>query len=321
MINEIKKNVENLPSNVDHWIIAYSGGVDSCVLADVLYKIKPDNIKLSILHVNHGLGQKDAVNWAQQAKETAQKMNASFLTTDFNMDETETGLEEKARDLRYDFISKNVSKNSVVFMGHHKNDQAETFLFRLFRGTGIKGLTAIPMIREIGEGILYRPMLTVSRNQIVEYALANNIHWFEDDTNIDTNFSRNFIRHNVIPLLSSRWPKIVEQISAMTKKAQDSYDLSVEIANEDFEKISIKYKEDYNGIDCEKLYSLSFLRQKNVITHVFEKILNVSQESKNFNNTLEVLLSKTKNYSKVRKIELKEWTICNNGKYIWFVKK
>jgi tRNA(Ile)-lysidine synthase len=318
MIKEVEKNVKALPDNINHWIVAYSGGVDSCVLADILYKIKPSHIKLSILHVNHGLGQDDAVNWAKQAKDTAKKMNAEFLTTEFNMDETETGLEEKARDLRYSFIEKNVGKNSVVFMGHHKNDQTETFLFRLFRGTGIKGLTAIPMKREIGSGILFRPMLTISRKEIVEYANSNNIHWFEDDTNVDTQFSRNFIRHDVIPLLSSRWPKLIDQISSMTKKAQESYDLSVEIAEQDLNFISTKYKNYNDAIDCSKLHSLSELRQKNVISYIFDKKLGISQESKNFNNTLNVLLVKTNDYSKVRKLPLKNCTIFNNGKFIWF---
>lgn len=318
MIKEVEKNVKTLPENINHWIVAYSGGVDSCVLADILYKIKPSHIKLSILHVNHGLGQQDAVNWANQAKDTANKMNAEFLTTEFNMDETETGLEEKARDLRYSFIEKNVTNNSVVFMGHHKNDQVETFLFRLFRGTGIKGLMAIPMKREIGVGTLFRPMLTVSRKEIVEYAVKEKMNWFEDDTNIDIQFSRNFIRHNVIPLLSSRWPKLIDQISSMTKKAQDSYDLSVEIAEQDLEFISVKYKEKYEGIECSKLYSLSELRQKNVISYIFDKKLGISQESKNFSNTLNVLLSKTNDFSKVRKLPLKNCTIFNNGKFIWF---
>lgn len=321
VIKEIFRNIEELPETVDHWIIAYSGGVDSCVLTDILFKLKPEHIKLSLLHVNHGLGQEDATLWAKQALDTAKKINANFITTEFNMDETGTALEEKARNLRYDFMAKNVSKNSVIFFGHHKNDQAETFLFRLFRGTGIKGLCGIPRSRKIGEGILFRPMLNITREEIKNYAINNDIHWYEDDTNIDTFFSRNFIRHDIIPTIEKRWPKVVSQISSASNKAKEMYDLSIEIAEQDLEILSTSLPDGRNVISCEKLHLLSDLRKKNVLQYYFENILGVSQEAKNFDNSLSVLLIKTNDYSKVRKIILKNYILHTNGKWIWFVNK
>lgn len=318
MLQEVLKNIKTLPENVDHWIVSYSGGVDSCVLADILHKNKPEGVKLSILHVNHGI-QKESEYWFNQAKEKAKLMNAEFLSIDLKMNKDGTTLEEKARDLRYDFIAENVGKNSVVFMGHHKNDQAETVLFRIFRGTGIKGLKAIPIQREIGEGILFRPMLTVSRKDIVNYAVLNNITWVEDGSNTDTDMSRNFIRQELIPLISSRWPSLLNQLSLLASKAKDACDLNTEIAIEDFNKISFKYKNEHLGINYSLFENLSELRKKNVLSYIFEVKFGTTLESKNFENAITVLFSKQDNFSKVKQLKFKKFTVFYNGKNIWFI--
>lgn len=239
MLQEAIKNIQNVDKNKTRWVIAYSGGVDSCVLADLIFTNKPENVSLHLLHVNHGLGQKEAILWEDQARETAKMMNAEFITKRLNIDESGTGLEEKARNLRHGFIKENVDSNTVVFMGHHKNDQIETVLFRLFRGTGIKGMSGISLSRGIGEGELYRPLLSVTRQEIERYATSNGMSWFEDDTNIDQNFSRNFLRHNVIPLVKTRWSHVIENIVRFSEKADESYRLNMEIAEEDYQNLSL----------------------------------------------------------------------------------
>lgn len=316
IVDKIKKSIKQLPKS-SCWIIAYSGGVDSCVLTNILAKLKPENIKLKLIHVNHGLGQKEAIDWVKQAKDTAKIIGAEFITTEFNMDETENGLEEKARKLRHGFIESQTNEGDLVFMGHHKNDQSETILFRLCRGTGIKGLSGIPFMRDMGKGKLCRPMLDVSRKEILDYAISNNIHWFEDDTNIDLSFSRNFFRHKVIPLLETRWGNLIDQIKRLSEKANEMQKLNNEIALMDLNFIKVIDETKQLKIDCERLYSLSILRQNNVISYIIEEYLNLPQESKNFKNTLMVLLTPNKNYSKVRKLDIKNITLYNNGKYIW----
>lgn len=316
IIKTIKSEIDTLPKNAKSWVFAYSGGVDSCVMTEIVSKMKPANVSLKLIHVNHGLGQKEAVLWAEQARMTAEKIGAEFITTEFNMDENKSGIEEEARQLRYDFITSHLNENDVLFMGHHKNDQAETILFRIFRGTGIRGLTGIPKQRRIGNGLLFRPMINVSRQEIYDYAIQNNIHWYEDDSNIDTQFSRNFLRQDVLPLIQSRWSKLLDHLSSLAGKAAEMHELCTEIAEEDFNRISYYNEVNDLSIDCNKLQELSFNRQKNLISYILDQKLNINQESKTFKNTLQVLLKENKCCSKVRRLELKNALILNNGKTI-----
>lgn len=316
IIETIKSEINTLPENSNSWVFAYSGGVDSCVMTDIVSKLKPDHISLKLIHVNHGLGQKEASLWAEQARLTAEKIGAEFITTEFNMDETKSGIEEEARQLRYDFITSHLNEGDVLFMGHHKNDQAETILFRLFRGTGVRGLTGIPKQRPIGKGLLFRPMLNVSRQDIYDYAINHNIHWYEDDSNVDTQFSRNFLRHDVLPLIQSRWGKLLDHLSALSGKAAEMHELCIEIATEDFNRLSYYNEIGDLSIDCDRLQELSVNRQKNLVSYILESKLNINQESKTFKNTLQVLLKENKCCSKVRRLELKNTLILNNGKTI-----
>lgn len=318
IVKTVGDNLKKLPY-AKSWIFAYSGGVDSCVLTDIISKLKPDDVNLKLIHVNHGLGQKKASDWVKQAKETAERIGAEFITTNFNMDETKTGVEERARNLRHAFIESHVEEGDIVFMGHHKNDQAETLLFRLCRGTGLRGLSGISSLRKMGKGFLSRPMLDISRKEIVEYAEQNHINWFEDDTNVDLKFSRNFFRHKVIPLLESRYSDFIDKMKSLSEKAEESHLLLKEVAEADLKSIEYVDAGETKYL-CQKLHAFSPLRQKNMISYLIETKLGINQENKNFNNTLKVLSSENKNCSKVRKLILKTHIIYNNGKFIWIEK-
>lgn len=312
---EIEFQTMNFEKDTADWIVAYSGGVDSRVLVDILSKIKPSHINLKMFHVHHGLNKK-ADEWETKARQVAKEVGAEILVAHLNMKD-ESGVEEKARDLRYEFMIKNMNKNDIIFMGHHKNDNAETLLFRMFRGTGLKGMTGIPKSRPMGEGHILRPMLNVSRKEIVEYAVKNELKWVEDDSNQESVYSRNFIRNEVLPLIETRWRSALSTITAFTNKAAEAEELALEIAKEDLDKISF-YEKEKQYISVEKLLSMSQVRIKNVLVHYIGGIEEGTQETKTFNNALKVLTEENKNCSKVKKLILKKGIIFTNGKKIWF---
>lgn len=318
IVEMVKESLKKYTEFTGDWIIAYSGGVDSRVMLDILAGLKPSEKKLILIHVNHGLNPL-ASQWEAKAREVAKQYNAEIKVAHLNMNDT-SGVEEKARDLRYAFINENTHADDIIFMGHHKNDNAETLLFRLFRGTGLKGLMGIPESRLMGKATLVRPMLQVLRSQIKDYADKKALSWVEDDSNADSKYSRNFIRNDVIPLLETRWKSVVSTITSLTEKAAEAETLLNEIAEEDMAMIKF---EDKNGvvyndvIDMEKLKMLSEARMKNVLHRFVSTIDDENKGTKSFNNLLNVVLSENKNCSRLRKVEFKNGLLITNGKKLW----
>ena len=173
--------------------VAFSGGRDSIVLAQALKKIYSTG-KIFLLYVNHHLREDSqeeenfVTKWAK---------NNKFQIEIFHINEKiERNIEEKARKLRYEFFdSWSESKNAVVFTAHHLDDQVETLLYRIFKGTGINGLIGIKMKR----GNIFRPLLNVDGNMISQYAKKNDLSWYEDPSNQNNRFSRNAIRNRILP--------------------------------------------------------------------------------------------------------------------------
>lgn len=318
IVEMVKESLKKYTEFTGDWVIAYSGGVDSRVMLDILSELKPSEKKLILIHVNHGLNPL-ASQWEAQAREVAKQYNAEIKVAHLNMNDT-SGVEEKARDLRYAFINENTNADNIIFMGHHKNDNAETLLFRLFRGTGLKGLMGIPESRSMGNATLVRPMLQVLRSQIKDYAEKKGLSWVEDDSNADSKYSRNFIRNEVIPLLEKRWKSVVSTLTSLAEKAAEAETLLSEIAEEDMAMIKF---EDKNGvvyndvIDMEKLKALSEARMKNVLHRFVSTIDDENKGTKSFNNLLNVVLSENKNCSRLRKVEFKNGLLITNGKKLW----
>lgn len=319
----VMQNIEKLNSTSGDWLVAYSGGVDSRVMLDILYKLKPSGKNLVMLHVNHGLSD-NATEWEDKAKTIADHYGIEIRIAHLNMKD-ESAIEEVARTRRYEFFVNNIKENDIIFMGHHKNDNAETLLFRLFRSTGIKGLCGIPQSRKLGAGKLVRPMMNVSRKEIMDYAVNCKLDWVEDESNKDSKYSRNFIRNEVIPFLETKWPSVVNSITGIAQKAQDAEDLLEEIAQEDIKKIGSlwvnKHKQEFFALDMNLLRELSNARLKNVLLYWVRDIDDQNKGSKNFENLLSVVLTENKNNSKLRKVEFKNANLVSNGNKIWIEMK
>jgi tRNA(Ile)-lysidine synthase len=192
---------------VKRWVLAFSGGMDSSVLLHAIKHLPPSSQPKEIvaLHINHQLSA-CAADWQQHSQTFAKNLGVKFYCEVVNVQECGRGLEDAARQARYDVFEKFLQPGDVLLMGHHSDDQVETMLLRLMRGAGPNGLAGIRPQRAVGAGFLFRPLLDLSRQQLHQYATRNNLNWVEDDSNADTRFDRNYLRAQVLPKLAERWP-------------------------------------------------------------------------------------------------------------------
>lgn len=206
-------------TNYSKYVIAYSGGVDSQVLLYLASKYIRNSV--CALHVNHGISD-NASSWESFCRKEASLNDVEIKVAHFQLKEEKSNLEEKARELRHDFFEKNVLKNEALLTGHHLDDQAETFMLRLMRGSGVDGLSSMQPSRSMKEsGTLIRPLLNVSKEDIVDYAKKEGLEWVEDESNASSDYDRNFIRNEVMPLLKTRWENANKSISNTVKNCQE----------------------------------------------------------------------------------------------------
>jgi len=217
-------------------IIAYSGGVDSQVLLHALVKLKHAKAiqnPLVVCHVNHGLSD-NAQRWQAFSQSECERLNVKFQCSEVNIKAApQKSLEAQARDARYQVLQSVSQTPSLILTGHHSDDQTETFLLALKRGSGLKGLSAMASESSLGQHKLLRPLLNTSRKDIVAYATMHNLKWIEDESNADTRFDRNFIRHDILPILSRRWPSINQTINRSAALCLEGQTLLNEMAEQD----------------------------------------------------------------------------------------
>ena len=204
-------------------VVAFSGGVDSTVLLHLLVSCRDKGLisSLSAIHIHHGLSE-NADRWADQCRAVCREwqvpLQVEYVQVDLSAGD---GIELEARKHRYDVFRRLLPENGCLLQGHHLNDQAETVLFRLFRGSGVSGLSGIPEARSLGQGLLLRPLLKVSRQSIENYAKNHCLQHVEDESNLDQRFSRNYLRQSLIPEIERRWPGVSSRLSALAEEASE----------------------------------------------------------------------------------------------------
>lgn len=200
-------------------VIAFSGGADSCVLLDLVSQFKAIKAKQGVsvsclaIYVHHGLSA-HADEWAAHCVAFAGQRDIPCLVEKITLDlNAGKGVEEAARSARYRVFERHISANDLLLTGHHQHDQLETFLLALKRGSGPKGLSAMGQHRAFAAGGLLRPLLGVEQQIILDYAKRHQLTWVDDESNADERFDRNFIRHQLSPILTARWPSILSSVS------------------------------------------------------------------------------------------------------------
>ena len=211
-----------IAAELDSWprpsayYLALSGGQDSCVLLDILAQKKLPT-RLNLLHINHGL-QPEAKAWEQHCRELAAAYQLDFFSYRAQIESNSGwGLEMAARKARLAIWEQHLPKDSLLLQAHHQRDQAETTLQNIMRSGQALGMPAYAARASYSVG---RPMLQVPYQQIKDYAHARALSWVEDPSNHDTSFTRNYIRHEVLPLLTARWPQPQKHLAELGSLAQ-----------------------------------------------------------------------------------------------------
>ena len=265
-----------------HIYIGYSGGVDSHVLLHLCAAIPALRGKITAVYVHHGL-QVEAESWARHCENTAQSLGVDFKLLRVNAVANQgESPEEAARNARYSALKSLIDENDVLLVAQHRDDQLETVLLQLFRGSGLPGLSGMPESMVFGRGVLIRPLLNVSRLAINDYALAHALDWVEDPSNESNQYDRNFLRNEVIPLLKQRWPVCDKTVARSARHCADAQVLVFEAAEELF--LSVFNSEDKTlSVGNLKLYKSS--QQQLVIRQWFQR-LDLKMPAQDFVNRL-----------------------------------
>ena len=262
--------INTLWNKEDKIAIALSGGVDSIVLFHLLVTEYKDSYKeLVVFHINHGL-REESYEEAEFVEKFVKDFDVKFYKEELNMSDLErdshTSEEMLARELRYQAFNKMAKLEGVtkLLTAHHKNDQVENILMRLLTGRSIDHSLAICEEIEMAGLTIYRPLLNSLKAELEEYAKGKNLHYYVDATNFDTDYTRNNIRHNIVPLLNDinsgsfdnliNFANYYQNINNNLKKAilsnKDNY-----IFSRDEDKISL-VKDKFLELNEEEMYFL-----------------------------------------------------------------
>lgn len=195
-------------------VVAFSGGVDSRVLLELAAQyVQARDIECHAVHVHHGLS-KNADHWSEQCQTWCDALSIPLAIERVSLDVNNgESIEKLARDARYHAFKQHIRHGDVLVTGQHIDDQVETFLLALKRGSGPKGLSSMAKVMPFADAHIVRPLLSVTRTEIETAAHDMGLTWVEDESNQDVRFDRNFIRHQVTPVLTERWPSFRESVS------------------------------------------------------------------------------------------------------------
>ncbi len=256
--------------NAPNWYIAFSGGLDSTVLLHLLaeHARKHASPPLRAIHIHHGL-QPAADAWPAHCQAICDNLGIELQVVHVQVSPG-ASLEQAARDARYTAFKNALGPGDILFTGQHRDDQAETLLFRLLRGAGLRGLAAMPGQRALGQGGLVRPLLGCSRQQLQDYAKAHELVWIEDPSNADTHFARNYLRGQVFPQLQQRWPQASQNLARAAEHLGEALGLLDEVAQGDLAFAGQGAPAAWPGLDSLDLATLMGLtpaRQRNALQY------------------------------------------------------
>ncbi|MCD6046549.1 MAG: tilS [Gammaproteobacteria bacterium] len=246
-----------------NYLIAFSGGLDSTVLLHYFHQHYAQNNRIRAVHIHHGLNPQ-ADEWTLHCQKICENLNIPFEAIHVEIPRNaQKGIEAAARQARYAAFLSVMSEDEILVTAHHQNDQAETFLYHALRGSGPKGLAAMPEWKKFGPGWHWRPFLQKNRHELEIFASEYKLNWIEDDSNHNLHFDRNYLRHEILPRLQSRWPSVTEnfarnaEIQAELSEFLDSFlkDLWQQLPQE-IDSLNLKPHVYRNG---EKILPLSLL--------------------------------------------------------------
>jgi tRNA(Ile)-lysidine synthase len=217
-------------------LVAYSGGLDSHVLLHALVQLQQDQQKypelicaVRAVHIDHGL-QAQSAGWAVHCRAVCAALNIPLEVVTLNLQVPPgSSLEAVARTARYTVFEQHLRSGEALLTAHHQDDQAETLLLNLLRGSGPDGLAAMPEARPFVNSVLLRPLLGLSRAQLTDYAMHYQLDWIDDPSNESRRFDRNYLRHEILPVLRSRWPAAERLLARAAQWQSEAVELQSEL--------------------------------------------------------------------------------------------
>ena len=253
------------------WWLGLSGGLDSMVLLEALSqlgRIHPLPPVVAV-HVHHGLHPL-ADRWVEHCEQQCALRNIPLHIKRVQL-KRGASIEAAAREARYEAFASLIGPEDVLLLAHHLDDQLETLLFRLVRGTGLRGLTGMPAVRQLGSGQLFRPLLDWRRSELEVWAGEQGLRWIEDPANADPRFARTTLRHEILPVLRQHWPMVDSSLLRLVEHVQEAASLLDERAADDLERAEVfsldSWLQPWPALELEVLLTLSAARQNNLLRY------------------------------------------------------
>ncbi|GAA0299030.1 hypothetical protein GCM10009128_17400 [Psychrosphaera haliotis] len=285
-------------------VVALSGGLDSMVMLRLMLELRYQyQVSFSAIHINHGLSE-NADDWQSFVTQYCQINDIELSCHQLVLEKTaQRSLEQIARDARYAVFADSLPVGTFVLTGHHLLDQVETFMMRLSRGSGSKGLSAMRPCANLPNSMgqskqirLVRPLLSLSKTELIQYAKQEFLDWIEDESNACLDFDRNFIRHKVSPTLTERWPHMASAIKTTTDLLSRESDLLSLYLQQDLSGLIESKVFGFECLNLAKLAQLNTLKQpelvrlfianhttkspsRNVLTEVMTTVINSKEDS------------------------------------------
>jgi tRNA(Ile)-lysidine synthase len=235
----LRAGLRDLPRPV-RLLVAFSGGLDSTVLLHLCAALPADaGVTLAAAHVDHGL-HPDAEAWAAHCRAACRRLGVplTVLRVDAAAARAEKGMEAAAREARYAALAPLLETGDCLLTAHHRDDQAETVLLQLLRGSGPAGLAAMPAIAALGAGLHLRPLLGIARGALLRYAHTHGLSWLDDPSNADPALGRGWLRGELLPRLRSRWPGADAALVRVARHCADAAAIVDECAAQDLAAVA-----------------------------------------------------------------------------------
>lgn len=249
------------------FLIGLSGGVDSVVLLHLFKQLQAEqHLHLRAVHIHHGLSS-NADHWAAFCQSLCDQWQIPLVIRRVKVEGSQ-GLEANARTARYQAIRDILQPNEWFATAHHLDDQVETFFLALKRGAGVKGLSAMQKVRTFATSAIFRPLLGVSKTEILAYAEQHQLRWIVDESNADNRFDRNFLRNDILPPLNQRWLQFNQMVARTSQLCAEQQSLIEELLADE---LNTRIEPSNQSLNVVNFTHFSTLKQQQLVRLWLEK--------------------------------------------------